>query len=213
MPQSVESGLRHVVRAVRGTTDPGYYWLSPRMRQLVMERRQAAAVSEKLQGPPWQCRLRKPLENAFSTVVLEEAERMASSRGIELRQPMRTAAFVQFAFSTPERLRLQGDRTKYVHVQAMRKILPDNVLHRRSKAEFSIVFREHLDQMENVLTKSLPNKHSDWLDQSGMARLFEEYYRRDRTGLPMWRLWSIYATACFAAHTRVTSSSPVEPVI
>lgn len=197
LPRRLEFGLKKAARMLRGKVDRGYYWLSPHMRKLIEDRREQSELDSG-EKAAWRHTLYRPLEDALLSTVIEEAERLAAGIGIEERHPMRTAPFVEFAFSIPERLRLRGERSKYIHAKAMHGLLPNTILKRRDKADFSIVFSEHLNRLEATLTDALPKMHSDWLDRNGMVELVKEYHRKGDTGHPMWRLWSIYATCSFA---------------
>jgi len=122
----------------------------------------------------------------------EEAERLYSGFALEVRRPLHTSEFVQFAFATPERLRLHGDRDKFIHVQAMRGFMPQMILERKVKAEFSVIFRDQLDRMKGLLTETIPCEHPEWVTQAGMIQLFQTYENNPRAGWPLWILWSIY---------------------
>jgi asparagine synthase (glutamine-hydrolysing) len=136
------------------------------------------------------------LHSALTAQALERLDRQAAHAGLEMRHPLGAPRIVQFAFSTPERLRLRGDRSKYLHVQAMQGLMPQAILERRTKAEFSVVFRGHLDSMQETLTATLPRERPDWVAQDGMARLFNVYRGKPQFGWPLWILWSIYGSDC-----------------
>jgi asparagine synthase (glutamine-hydrolysing) len=193
LPDAVQRALRRVVRKLhgRGNTD-ALYWMSPSM-QLTLEERQERFRPQ----PPCvrtfsQRDLMTLLHDAFTAQVLERLERLGAHVGVEMRHPMGDPRLVQFAFSTPERLRLRGNRTKFLHVQALRGILPQSILDRRTKAEFSIVFRRHLDEMREILTETLPAQRPDWVVKDGMARLYDVYLDKPQFGLPSWVLWGIH---------------------
>ena len=122
----------------------------------------------------------------------EQDEHLGALAGIEKRRPLDTAAFVQFVFSTPARLRLRGDRTKFIHVQAMAGLMPQAILERKTKAEFSTVFRVHLDQMTEFFTRALPRDRVDWIEPGGMIELYRNYRDNPQAGWPLWILWSLY---------------------
>jgi asparagine synthase (glutamine-hydrolysing) len=103
--------------------------------------------------------------------------------------------FIEFAFSTPESIRLRGNTTKYVHVQAMRGLLPEKVRDRRTKADFSLAFAKHLDKMENTLINTLPSIGCGYLSQSGMKKLYGRYRAMPIDKGPIWELWGAFACA------------------
>jgi asparagine synthase (glutamine-hydrolysing) len=192
LPSAWQDALRWLVRKVRGNSmsRDTCYWLSPRMREALNPRRHNHSQQKRMRSLGQRAML-EILLNAFITHGMERLERLSAHFGIETRHPLGEPRFVQLAFSTPERLRLRGNRTKYIHVQALQGFMPKTLLERRSKADFSSVFGGHLDRMEERLTETLPRERVGWLDPDGMARLFQAY--RDRpAGWPMWVLWSIY---------------------
>ena len=128
----------------------------------------------------------------FFAQVIERAERDAARSGIELRHPLHTIPIVQLAFATPARLRLRGALSKVIHRQALRDVMPANVLARKGKAEFSVTFRTRLDKMQPLLTEAIPQRRPDWLNAQGMAQLYQFYQNNPQRGWPLWILWAIY---------------------
>lgn len=200
LPVALQEGLRRLVRRGRGSgTSNACYWLSPRMGEVIRMRRERIP-------PPHHRRVRsvgqrallETLYDAYDAQAMEDLDCMGAHCGIEMRHPLHDAKLVQYAFSLPERLRLRGDRTKYIHVQALKNLLPKRILERKSKAEFSIVLREHLDRMQAILTETIPDERSTWVDRDGMARLFRVYRDNSQAGMPKWILWSIYG--CYVTY-------------
>ncbi|SIT58923.1 putative Asparagine synthase [Mesorhizobium prunaredense] len=194
LPVGLQEGLRRLIRRVRGSgTSNACYWLSPRMEEVIRLRRERIL-------PPHHRRVRsvgqrtllETLNDAFGAQVAEDLECLGAHCGSEMRYPLHDPKLVHYAFSLPERMRLRGDRTKYIHVQALKNVLPEMILERKSKAEFSIVFREHLDRMQAILTETIPHERNAWVDRDGMARLFRAYRDNPQAGSPLWILWGLY---------------------
>lgn len=189
-----------MARVFRGRNSRHVYWLSHYMQDIIGRRRALSAPSR---DQHWryagQRDLLGVLHNAFIAIAGEEAERLYASFGLEPRQPLYTPAFVQFAFSTPERLRLRGDQTKYIHVQALRGLMPKSIIERKDKAEFSVMFRQYIDQMKDVFTESLPRKRAGWVTQDGINELFQAYEKNRSSGWPLWILWSLLGCDIFLA--------------
>ncbi|MBE0621755.1 MAG: hypothetical protein IH605_14270 [Burkholderiales bacterium] len=195
LPPRLQKGLRRLVRAMRGgSTRDACYWLAPRLLEGISVRRGRSLAQNRRQTRNFgQRELFDVLCDAFTAKVTERGEREGAHYGVEVRDPLRNPRIVQFAFSTPARLRLSGDWTKAMHRQALREFMPAAVLERKSKAEFSNPFRAHLDRMQDTLTRRIPQERPDWVDQRGMARLFRVYQSNPQFGWPMWILWAIYA--------------------
>ena len=195
LPPAVQTTMRQAVRTLRGSERAEtLYWLSPAMRRACEARR------ERFRDSPWPLRspcqrdLLDMLHSAQGAQIMERMDRQAAHAGLEMRHPLGDPRVVQLAFSTPERLRLRGDRSKFLHVQAMQGLMPPAVLERQTKAEFSIVFRRHLDGMEDLLADRLPRTHPDLLDGAGMRRLFDVYRKNRQLGWPLWIFWGIYGS-------------------
>jgi asparagine synthase (glutamine-hydrolysing) len=166
------------------------------MRQAAEQRRKRSLGQVDMRvRAPHQRELLDMLNCALGGLVMERLERHGAHAGIEMRHPLGGARIVQLAFSTPERLRLRGDRSKYLHVEAMRGLMPPAILDRKTKAEFSVVFRGHLDGMQDHLTRTLPWQCPYWLAQDGMRRLFDVCREKPQFGWPLWILWGIYGSA------------------
>ena len=194
LPVGIQNALRRVVHGFRKSGSQPAYWLAPEMRaRIARRRRQSRALPRPRVSQVGQRELLARLDNAFSEHVMENVERLSARAGIELRYPLRDYRLIQFAFSMPERLRLRGERTKYIHVQALRDILPQAILERTGKAEFSVVFRGHLDGMRDILTRIIPARRAGWFSPDGMDRLYRTYHDHPQLGWPLWALWSVHA--------------------
>ena len=93
-------------------------------------------------------------------------------------------------------MRQRGDVSKFIHLQALAGLLPPAVFHRKSKADFSFIFRQQLDKMRQYLVEVIPRKQCDWVTPEGMARLYQAYQQRSQVGAPMWELWAVFACYC-----------------
>ena len=206
---ALQQRLRQLVRAVRGRSPLALHdWLTPQMQDELSLRRKLTLLSN-TQGVRTlgQRGMLETLGSAFDAQITERVERRNAHAGIETRHPFFDHRFIEFAFLTPERLRLQGDRTKVIHRQAMQGVMPPVILERKTKAEFSSVFRAQLDAMQETLTETLPRKRATWLNPQGMARLFENYQNNPHDGSVQWVLWGIYGCDCVYPYTVSEKSS------
>lgn len=124
--------------------------------------------------------------------VMERTERDAARVGVELRHPLHTTQIAQLAFATPTRLRRRGAVGKAIHRQALQEVMPASVLARKDKAEFSVAFRTRLDEMQALLTQTIPQRRGDWVNAQGMTQLYQFYQNNPQRGWPQWVLWTIY---------------------
>lgn len=194
LPLTIQNHIRQIFRQIRGITNThDLFWLSPVMKAHIKQKRERYILrkSEPVFSKS-QRNLFQYLNDAYAGFTSEDGEVRYARLGLECRQPLNTKEIVQFAFSTPERLRLRGDSNKYIHVQALQNFLPAEIFNRRTGAEFSSMFREHLDQMSEVFNVTLPLGRSDWVTKEGMNELFKHYKDNPQSGWSQWVLWSIY---------------------
>lgn len=136
-------------------------------------------------------RLLETLDDAFSAQVMESIERIAARHGIELRHPLDDYRLVELAFAMPERLRMRGDRGKYLHVRALEGRLPRGVLERRGKADFSGLMRAQVLGLRDEIGNALPARRRDWVSPGHVGRLYAALLREPHVG-PCWPLWSLH---------------------
>ncbi len=193
MPASWSEPLVQWSRRLRGIDRENLFWLSAEMQQRLGERRRSErsrpARRVRTHG---QRDLLTTLYMPISSMVMALLERNAAQLGQELRYPMRSSRFVEFAFATPERMRRRGARLKFIHVQAMQGLLPKAVLQRMDKAEFSSMFLNYVDTIEERLFEEIPLRRTRWLSRSGMRRLCDQDSHDEALGLKLWALWGMY---------------------
>jgi asparagine synthase (glutamine-hydrolysing) len=132
------------------------------------------------------------LYNPFVDHLQDQVNRFASVSQVEIRTPMEDHRFVQFAFSTPESLRIRGDTMKFIHREALRKILPEAIIRRRDKAEFSVAFRRQLCSIRGELLEAVERSKRSWIQEKQLVHLFERLDKQSGGGWHLWVLWSVY---------------------
>jgi len=194
LPINYQNGLRRLVQSIRRDDRRiDFFWLTESMLNCLVERRSKVEVSHVRQS----CRegqriLYEDMYRPARDHIIERLERAAARSGIEKRHPLRCASFAQFALDTPERLRMRGDRNRFIHVEALRDILPKAVAERRNKAEFSVVFREKLLNMRTLMVETIPKARGDWVIPDGVERLFQLYQDDPNMNGLMWLLWGLF---------------------
>ena len=205
-----QNGVRHLLGRGGNAGARPESWLSIRMRNAISSRRTISRAADRRPlARAGQHALVNLLEDAHGQLAAELTECDCAEKGLELRRPLRTQGIVQFAFSTPERIRSRGDLNKHAHRMALHGIVPQAVLDRRSKADFSVIFRAHLDREAETIVDTIPRKRPGLVDGVGVTRLFGTYRRHSQLGWPMWALWGIYGCDKFLDGT-VENSPPGE---
>ncbi len=195
LPLPWQRNIRRAVRAQARERERGRdcYWLTPRMQACIAERRaEGRVVPARPVARAGQLTLLGYLRDAHHHYAAEMTEQFAAEHQLEVRRPLYTRDLVQFAFASPERMRIRGDRNKYTHARALDSIVPARVLNRRSKAEFSIVFDEHIRQMGGYFVEDVPRQRPEWVTANGMRRLFGAYAGSQPGLWGGWPLWGLF---------------------
>jgi asparagine synthase (glutamine-hydrolysing) len=186
--------LRTWLARYRGTPPGRPEWLSPQLREVVSRRKTGlGGASHGVEfGRAGQRAQYETLYSPYDVLARESEERLAASLGIELRLPLWSTAMVQFAFSTPERLRLRGGTSKVLHRRAMAGLLPALVLERTSKADFMVTFRRYGDELKSVLSAGMPQDREEWVLRGCLETTFDRWGEPSYGGVPEWMLWSLF---------------------
>jgi asparagine synthase (glutamine-hydrolysing) len=167
-------------------------WLTPRLRARLDERRR---YYQRTAPPRLQRRSQRTqilvFQDAYSSFAREAEERSMARQGLELRLPFYDPKIIQFALSTPERLRSLGRSTKYFHRRALRGALPESVLRRTTKADFMSTFRRQLDESEAELGSRVAERRRNWIEPDRAVSLIERRREPSLAGWVEWRLWSL----------------------
>ena len=140
------------------------------------------------------------LENGWSTLALEMAERTAARFGLEERHPLFDRRIIEFAVAIPETQRWRDTRTKLVLRNAMRSLLPPSVYGRRDKADFSAHVVAALQALggEEFLSQ-LQMASQGWIDLQHVRLMYREMMLRFSRAEAsytdyMFPLWMIAST-------------------
>ena len=195
LPDSVITTLRDIKRAsiVPHTETSRHSWLTRPLKAQLDQRRQQYHQDQQLQTQrPGSKSFLIKLESPTFTTFHELEERMTGSRGMERRLPFWDTKMIQFAFSLPAQHSLKGNVGKALHRSAMKGFLPELVLERTTKAEFSIAFRSVMTEINGQFNKDEFSKRAAWVDLQEAEKLWQDYNRGDRNGIPDWRLWALF---------------------
>lgn len=193
----VPSALRRMVqrrRRERRYRDPeALYWMLPAWRERLLRFEQQFADS--LPAAPRAAGNWHRVFSPYRAFQLDFMQRQRAQCGIETREPMQTRQFIAFCAGTPKWIHQQAGLTKVVHRKALRGIMPDCVVDRTSKGEFSAptlsgAFARHIIERADGLLDELCLS-----EQLGKLTAADEHFRVDlEYG---WRIWGCFAVAAF----------------
>ena len=184
--------LKSFLRGFHSGAGRSCSWLTPELEAELQKRRRRhqPCARQSIHRHSQHTQLQS-LRDPYAVLAREMEERSSAGHGLELRHPFWSAGMVQFAFSTPERLRSLASRTKQVHRRAMRGILPELVLERETKAEFSITFRTQLAESDAEIRSRLSRRRPEWVHPADVVSLLERSVGRTSAGHDQWRLWGL----------------------
>jgi asparagine synthase (glutamine-hydrolysing) len=120
-------------------------------------------------------------------------DRSTARFGVEERHPFHDRRLYEFIMAIPDEQRARDFRRKYILRNAMSGLVPDSVLARRDKADFSILFIQALARMGGErLFDTMALESAGWVNR---AKFLETY--RDRSAnyieTNIWPLWTVFA--------------------
>ncbi len=120
----------------------------------------------------------RQLADGWRIHAFEAEERRASWFQLEYRAPFNDRRLVEFAFALPGEQMLRFNKAKLILRNAMRKLLPDSIYERTSKAEFSPIFMQTIatQTFRNVFN-SLPSNFSKLINREAICSMYREAYR------------------------------------
>ena len=193
-PPTIRKLARSILQILTGQFNRQPYWLSAHLQETLNSRRRR--TKSKLL-PRFERRgqigLFQGLYYPFDTFGRELMETVGIRNALEIRRPFYDRKFIEFAFATPDRLRSIGKRSKFIHTESLKGLLPENVRLRNTKAEFSVLFDTQLRPLHEHFTTKLPRVQPEWFDSEGMRTLWMNYL--DRPEGQSWCLWQSLAVA------------------
>lgn len=193
MPMALRRLVRRRRREWRYRNPDDLFWMRPewRDRLLAIEDAYSASIPEALRAQGNWNRLLSP----YNLFALDLMQRQRARSGIEAREPMLSRQFIEFCASTPQWLFNQGGLTKVVHRKAMRGIMPDLIVDRVTKGEFSAP----------SLTRSFarfafehgPHVLGPLCNQDGLTKLTGAGGDFSIDPYRGWEVWGVYAVAAF----------------
>jgi asparagine synthase (glutamine-hydrolysing) len=191
--------IRAALRPVAGGRRPVYPWIRPEFAARV-------ALRDRLRpAAPAACRTLVQRETRAQIRMFEQVlgseldDRGASAAGLDVRHPFNDRRLMEFAFALPEAQRWSGGETKVVMRRALGPVLPESVLRRNDKAEFSSTFVESLKTLGGrAFFDHLRSAEVAWVDQTVTQRMYDEmialYTQGRESYIPVAvALWSVAA--------------------
>jgi asparagine synthase (glutamine-hydrolysing) len=198
----MQNALRKIYHIVRSKhIKERRAWLSPHFQSIIERRRKHYQGLNNLRSirPGMHGRIHS-LYDAYSIFSRELEERLAARSQIEMRRPYWSEKLVQFSFSTSPHLRLSGNTNKLLHRNAMAGLLPESILTRMTKAEFTSTFNAPLKKLRDHLMHDIPGRRTGWVKPNTLEILYNKCSTGDdqNGARPVWGLWALFGCDCVA---------------
>lgn len=133
------------------------------------------------------------LKHLLPDDYLMKADRMTMANGLEARLPLLDHLLVEFAAAIPQELKIEGNTGKYILREAMKSILPKEIV-KRKKQGFVVptnkwITEELKDIAMNVLSESNLNK-SDYFNPEYIEHILK-HYKKSQTYYNR-QFWSLF---------------------
>jgi asparagine synthase (glutamine-hydrolysing) len=195
LPDSVIKTLQNIKRAsiFPQRKYRSYSWLAQPLKVQLDQRRQRFHHNQNLQTQrPGARSFLIKLESPMFTTFRELEERISASREMERRLPFWDSNMIQFAFSLPTQHSLRGNMGKALHRSAMKGFLPELVLERTTKAEFSIAYKTNMAEIKKKLKNDEFSRRATWVNLREAEQLWQDFHDGKRNAMPEWRLWALF---------------------
>jgi asparagine synthase (glutamine-hydrolysing) len=125
--------------------------------------------------------------------ILTKVDRMSMAHSLEAREPLLDHRLVEFAATIPPGMMLRGGTTKWIFKEAMRGILPDNIIDRR-KHGFAVPlgrwFRGKLGGFVHDLLLTKRSRERGFFDPAAVGNLVRSHEQGRPLDLHIWTLLS-----------------------
>ena len=192
-PGPVSGVIRKGLRAYRRKHVREPVWLIPELRRALSEAEEAYDSALPDHGILWA--KHNLVKSPFSDLTHTMMRRQRARIGLESRHPMLSRAFIEFSLRTPASIKRQGRVTKVIHRKAMDGLLPQVILDRATKANFT---NTKIDvQFAQFVRAHASTRLAGICDPAGLAHVLEVDFSAPEGDYWAWEIWGLYACAAF----------------
>lgn len=179
--------------ASNAATPETHQWLAKdlqrQLQQRIENQQRIPAKKVRLPGQRHELSL---LQDAYFIKTHQLNERYAATFGIETRQPYSSKAMAQLSVMLPKHLKYKNGLNKYLHRKALRGLLPEKVLARATKAEFSVTLNHYRDDLRSALTDTSSSRPHAWIEQTDVDRYCNVYDDEPEKCEAPRHLWNLF---------------------
>lgn len=178
-------------------------WFTPRFRELLTSRF-AAARLERKRGSSSAWYIYKQCHLSYQLHCMEWNSRIAARCGLEIAFPFLDRDLIQFLMSIPGEIQAHEGIPRNIMREAMRGIVPDSIVNRRTKGIFTHLGNESLEADFNRIKELLgPGSLAvelGFLDGPTLWKQLDEWREENRTSdtsVVAWRLTDLCGLEAF----------------
>lgn len=177
-------------RSFRGRQSRGFSLMTPMLMDLARYDKPWDATPQH----DLRATLAADMQNRILPALLRYEDANSMAHSVEARVPFLDHRLVEFAFSLPDAMKINGMERKRVLRKAMRGIVPDSIRLRSDKIGFKAspswtfsLAAAHRDEfLENAT-----DFERQWFDERELTSLFREGRQADQTEIPLWRVMNV----------------------
>lgn len=192
-PTGFREAVRRKMRAKRRRDDVALRWLAPELREALKEAEEEFEAS--LPANPIEWSKVNLATTPRGDLTHSMMRRQRNRIGLESRHPMLYRSFIEFSLATPAHIKRRGAVTKVIHRQAMAPYLPEKVLNRTTKANFTNTKIDH--QFAEYVRAHAPQVLQELCDARGLPEILGIDFRGPEGDYWAWEIWGLYASAAF----------------
>jgi asparagine synthase (glutamine-hydrolysing) len=133
------------------------------------------------------------IKSSLPLDILTKVDRMSMAHSLEAREPLLDHRLVEFAATIPPEMMLRGGTTKWIFKEAMRGILPDDIIDRR-KQGFGVPlgrwFRGKLGGFVHDLLLTKRSRERGFFKPTAIENLVRRHEEGRPLDLQVWTLLS-----------------------
>lgn len=123
------------------------------------------------------------LKMRLPELLLMRVDKMSMAVSLEARVPFLDHEFVTYSMGIPSVLKTTNNESKYILKQAIKNVIPDNIIHRKKQGFDAPVYDWMMDDLGTIAREKIAlfNKHTGYLNESYINTIFEK-----KNGKQLW---------------------------
>ena len=126
--------------------------------------------------------------------ILVKVDRMSMKNSLEVRSPLLDYRIVELAFSMPDKIKINGKKSKYILRESMQKYIPIDIYNRNKKRGFSVPISQWIrDDLKYQIKESILDSNFIKLglfNEERIEKMINQHHSNQLDHGP--QIWSLY---------------------